>query len=86
MSNHAITITPGEWPGGARIRLDDTDISNAVRGIDVSMEAGNLPQVTVELRIDEIRRIDSEHAVVLIPSSTRDALVALGWTPPQEAK
>lgn len=65
------------------VHLDGHDISRAVRGVivDVHVESGR-PQVTLELGVYEIERLDLEEAEVRITTATRDALVKLGWTPP----
>ncbi|WP_028192937.1 hypothetical protein [Salinispora pacifica] len=70
---------------GGRVILDGTDVSGAVRRLTVRAEAGCLPDIELDLSIVDATRIDSDHAQMLIPPATRDALVTLGWTPPLEA-
>ena len=86
MSKHNIKIKLGELGFDSTIELDGTDLSHAVRRIDVSAQPGNLTQVTLDLGVVEVQRLDAEKADVLIPDDAKDALIALGWTPPQEAE
>lgn len=83
MSQHRITITPGEpKPGFARIELDGHDIGNAVTHASVRFRPGDLPNVTLGLAA-ELGPIDGD-AQVWLPPETREALIALGWTPPAQ--
>lgn len=66
----------------SRLEVGGADISSLAQAIRFSHEAGNLPKVVVELSIVETV-VDGE-AVLLIPDATRNALVSLGWTPPQD--
>lgn len=67
--------------GFGSIHLDDLAISAAVRAVDVHV-AGDIPQVTVELGLFEIERLDTEEAEVVIPDDVAETLTVLGWTPP----
>ena len=82
MKTNKITINSGPL-GTGTIHLDDTDISNAVRGIDVRLRPGDFPEVTLELGVTEIYRLSAEEPDVLIDGHVRDVLIKLGWTPPQ---
>lgn len=78
----------------ARIRLDPMganstidigghDLSKAVRALAITAEVGTVPVVSLDLVV-----LDGDvggEVVVTIPATTRDALVALGWTPPATA-
>ncbi|MFJ2029439.1 hypothetical protein [Streptosporangium sp. NPDC087985] len=47
-------------------------------------EIADLPGLTVDLLMHEVE-VDGE-MVVSVPDRTRDALIALGWTPPAEPR
>lgn len=68
----------------ARVEVNGHDVSSAVRTVDLRFEAGNVPQVDLELAVVEVQEFASEEAELLIPSDVHDALVALGWTPPPD--
>ncbi|GIH91967.1 hypothetical protein ACFFMN_33835 [Planobispora siamensis] len=51
----------------------------------MSLNAGEVPAMELEMRILELDRIELEEAELYIPDDTRDALIALGWTPPGTA-
>jgi hypothetical protein len=66
------------------IELDGVEISHGIHGFAFTAKAGELPT----LRLDPLVMVgDVEHhgplRVEVLPA-TRDALVALGWTPPVE--
>ncbi|MGW4663218.1 hypothetical protein [Streptosporangium sandarakinum] len=83
MTRHRITIAPNTpAPGTHQVVVDGQDISDAVNSLTLRVEGGVLPVVDVELAMVEVTRIDSEDAELYIPLTTRDALIALGWTPP----
>lgn len=69
---------------GGRVILDGTDVSGAVRRLTVRAKAGRPSDIELDLSVVDVTRIDSDHAQVLNPPATRDALVTLGWTPPPE--
>lgn len=66
-------------PGSGVIALDGEAL-NGVRGLDLSAAAGEIPSLTVELLVNEVE-VDGEMTVA-VPDATREALIALGWTPP----
>lgn len=70
------------WGGTASIQVGGIEINRAVRAVRYSIEAGDLPRVTLDLVLTETE-IDGD-AVVSVPDTTRAALVALGWTPPPD--
>jgi hypothetical protein len=71
--------------GTYRLTLDGTDISNAVQAVDVSLKPGQLPGVTLHLRVFEVGAGELDHSQVVIPPETVEMLVGLGWTPPSDA-
>lgn len=69
-------------PMGANstIEVGGHDLSKAVRALAVTAEVGQVPALSLDLVICD-GEVEGE-VVVTIPEATRDALVALGWTPP----
>lgn len=57
------------------------DLTDAVCGVSVTSRAGHLSEVELDLRVYMVDTY-GDGAEVLIPPATRDALIALGWTPP----
>lgn len=85
MSMHQVVITPNAPGLGLhRFEVDGHDITHAVHKAALWLEPGCLPELEVELHLLESRRLEAEDAVVSVPAATREALVALGWTPPGE--
>lgn len=84
MSTHRIAITPDWPPGAGHVELDGHDITDAIRGTAITMDAAGPPLVTLRLNVVELDGIDSKDAQVFITDDTREALIKLGWTPPGE--
>lgn len=82
MALHDVVLRLGT-PGDSLIRVDGHDLTNAVRAVNVDSTAVDKPRVTLDLLVHpvEVRGETTVH----IPDATRDALVALGWTPPADA-
>lgn len=86
-----LTMLPAEvsgWVGNDepsfrahRLLVGGEDVSKAVRAIDLHVGVGKLPVVTLDLVVLE-GEIDTA-ATVEIPDKTHEALIGLGWTPPQ---
>lgn len=68
----------------ARVTVDGVDVSGAVTAVTVHADAWEHPRVTLELSVHDVTQISSPETELLIPESTAEALVALGWTPPAE--
>lgn len=67
---------------GGTVLVDGVDVSRALAGISVEASADKPHVVTLRLSVD---RVDvTGEATAVVPRETRDALVALGWTPPAE--
>ncbi len=75
----------------AKLRLDSAGTGTVevngqrlrgVRGLTLTSEVGEVPQLTLELLLHDISTI--AEARVLIDDATAETLVALGWTPPPE--
>lgn len=64
----------------SQIVVDGKDLANGCRAIELYGEAADLPRLTLHLQLPEITVDDQVRA--WIPDGTREALIALGWTPP----
>ncbi|TYB69722.1 hypothetical protein FXF51_06050 [Nonomuraea sp. PA05] len=71
---------------GPTVKLGDHELSRALRGLTIRFQAGERPAVEAELLIDAIEVADlgvrDSEVVLSMPDAARDALIALGWTPP----
>lgn len=70
-------------PGHGTVRVDGTDISSSITGVTVEARVNDVPRVTLDLRVFETARSDGQ-AEIIIPDPTRETLIALGWTPPED--
>lgn len=68
---------------GHHVELDGHDIANSVLGMSLEFKAGHETTATLHLVLDEIPA-ETDEARVHLPDKTRDLLVRLGWTPPQD--
>lgn len=76
------TVSLSMRPGRAQLKVDDVDISNAASAVTVSFDSKERrPEVTVTLSMVEAE-INGE-AVLHVHPACREALIRLGWTPPQ---
>lgn len=73
-----------DGPGHGRIVLDGHDVSGAVRGFQITAGVGDITRLVLDLNVLDVTRLDSEQTEIMIPDATRDALIALGWTPPAQ--
>ncbi len=64
-----------------RIMLDGHDVAAGVRGFVLRSEVGRMTELELDVAVVDDSQFGGEVRVV-IPDSTREALVALGWTPP----
>ncbi|MFG2899536.1 hypothetical protein ACGFZH_20945 [Streptomyces zaomyceticus] len=67
--------------GHGTIKINDVDISRAVRGLTLRAEADELPVIELELLVFDVST-HAEVTRVYIPEETEAALIALGWDPP----
>lgn len=65
-----------------RIVLDGHDVSRGVRGFALRAEIGRVTELELELSAVDGATFDGEVRLV-IPEGTREALIALGWAPPE---
>jgi hypothetical protein len=66
-----------------KIVLDDVDVSNGFNFCQLTMRAGDLAVLELGAPVIENGWVGGEVAVQILPA-TREALIALGWTPPQD--
>lgn len=87
MTRHAIQITPGVPVADSHVVIDGHDISTAVRRVTVDMDCADaVPEVRLSLAFVEVTSFAAAEAEVILDEPTREALIALGWTPPPEDK
>jgi hypothetical protein len=73
----------GGNPADVEIEVDGQRIEGGVRSLTIQSSAGCYPQISLD--VATIEEVDVQGLVsVYMTSTTRDALVALGWTPPPE--
>lgn len=77
--NARLHLTPGGT--GSFVELDGQRLPG-VRGVTLTHKVRRTPTITVDLVMHEIE-VDGEMTVT-VPDKTREALIALGWTPPGE--
>jgi hypothetical protein len=83
---HSIQIAPGApVAASTRISVDGQDISTAVTRAVLELNAKNaFPELHLELAHADFSAFGAEETRVVLSAPTRDALIALGWTPPPE--
>jgi hypothetical protein len=69
-----------------KLVVDGIDLSRGLRGAQLSLAAGELPTLTVDPIIYNLDGADLGTARVVVTDQAAKALVALGWTPPEEAE
>lgn len=77
MSKHTVRLTSGGGPT-ASLFLDGEDISRSVVAVDISASARDGVGVQLQLSV-EIADVDA-----WLPDETRNLLIRMGWTPPDE--
>lgn len=72
------------WHDGlqGQVIVDGVDLTNAVRAITWRTAVDERPSMDVELRIFDVTTVSSKDTEMLLPNETIEALIALGWTPP----
>lgn len=68
--------------GTAEILLNGQDIASALTDLTLTMGVGKVPTATLDLLLIDTTQIQDAETRILIPDSTRDLLVTLGWAPP----
>lgn len=79
-----LEISGSGLPGGTEIRLDGQDIVNAVRGVSLTMGVDQSPTLELDISHVEVTRLELEDVEVTLPTATRELLIDMGWTPPQD--
>lgn len=69
--------------GDCKVLLDGEDITGALTGLVLDMQAGELPTARLDVRVTELPGVDTQVRAHLAPEA-RELLVRLGWTPPTE--
>lgn len=66
--------------------VDGIDLSKGVRSAELTLASGELPMLVVDPIIMNLDGAELEHARVVVTDQAAEALVALGWTPPEETE
>lgn len=82
-TNHRLAINAPS-PRAVEVHLNGQDIAHGLTGLTLTMGAGRVPQATLDLLILDVTEVQDTETRILIPDTTRDALIALGWTPPAD--
>jgi hypothetical protein len=80
---HRLAIT-ATGVGTAEVLLNGQDIANALTGLTLDMGVGKVPTATLDLLLIDTTKVQDAETRIFIPDATREALLALGWTPPTE--
>jgi hypothetical protein len=83
---HEIKIVQNDphRPGRARVYLNNVEIASVLSSYAVYCEAGKRAMVTLDIPVRLLSADITAGADVGLTKRTRDALTALGWTPPAE--
>lgn len=68
---------------GSKVEIDGQDILNGIRGFTVCARVGQITAVEIDMPVLKATTVSGEAYVFLIPETVA-ALVALGWTPPEQ--
>lgn len=66
--------------------VDGVDLSLGMRSATLRLAAGELPTLEVDPLIMNLGGSEVERVRVVVTDQAAAALVALGWTPPEETK
>lgn len=84
MTERKLTLSGG--PPTYTATLDGLDISKGIRRLTIDVGPDDWPRVEAELVIHAIEvtelGVKDSHFEVSMPDEAREALIALGWTPP----
>lgn len=84
MTERKLTLSGGPLP--YTVTLDGQDLSKGIRRLAIDVASDNWPRVKAELVIHAIEvtelGVKDSHFEVSMPDEAREALIALGWTPP----
>lgn len=65
--------------GRGTVEIDGRELPG-VRGLTLTAEYGHTPTLELDLALYDVSTV--AEARIVIPDQTREALLALGWTPP----
>jgi hypothetical protein len=71
----------GSWPFNGEVQVGGHPVGT-VTAWTVTAPADGLPVVTLTLLSASALALALQHAAVLVDDRTRDALTAIGWSPP----
>ncbi|MFC4034554.1 hypothetical protein ACFO3J_24200 [Streptomyces polygonati] len=80
---HKVSVQ-GTGPFHHRVIVDGVDLSRGLTGLSLRIGIGSVPELTLDVQLIDISELKDIEAKVLIAPATHDALVTLGWTPPEE--
>jgi hypothetical protein len=66
--------------------VDGVDLSKGLHGVQLTLTSGEFPTLTIDPLIFNLDGADLESARVVVADNAAQALVALGWTPPEETQ
>lgn len=84
--HHRLAITTAATGYGSTVTLDGQDISHALTGLTLNLGVGRASIATLDLLLIDITEVKDAQTRILVPDATRDALTALGWTPPADPR
>lgn len=73
------------WNGRTgSLELDGHDISRAVHRATLTLEAGDWPELELDVNVQTVTvgHVDHPQVKLHMPDEARDLLIARGWTPP----
>lgn len=65
-----------------RVVIDGNDISKGVRGFSVRGGVGEVTSLELDLNLIDVTRVSSTSTEILISDGASEALIAMGWKPP----
>ena len=84
MSRHQVEIH-SDGPLKHQVLIDGQDIAGSLAGLSLSVSAGEVPQLMLDLQLIDVTSFGSTEADVLLGAGVVETLIKLGWTPPEEA-
>lgn len=85
VEDRRVRVVLPAMPGKGTVHVGDTDISRVVQTVTVNAHATeSLTQITLTLTSLDLLVTAEGQGRVVMTDEVRDALVALGWKPPEE--
>jgi hypothetical protein len=69
-------------PCGYRVLVDGTDIARHLDSLTFSVQTGLPPTLRLEIGMVDVTTLGSVETEVVLAAGAHEALVALGWMPP----